>query len=233
MLRKKGYKLNIKKWQLKVEIGGHMKRKVITGLLTTCSILSAQASFADSGHKENSDWYLNCNAEASQNSNIDLYNNLSGGDAGLENNFSVSFGYQLEGNASDAGSMRFEAEFIASVSGIGIYGAPSSSFMANAFYDIKNENGVAPYIGAGAGMAAIGNEGQAGFSNEDNIIDAAPAYQGFAGVSYISDSYPGAVMHMGYKYFATIGKLSGNPIVEPGENNFSMQNVEAGVKVNF
>jgi OOP family OmpA-OmpF porin len=75
--------------------------------------------------------------------------------------------------------------------------AKATAFMANGYYDFKNDSKFTPYIGVGAGTAHMVSSVTSGHSDTANVF----AYQALAGVSY--EINPHNSVSLGYRYFAT------------------------------
>ena len=134
----------------------------------------------------------------------------------------VALGYRMR-------DVRLEAE-------VGYHGADGSgnstethylTYMGNVYYDFNNLNTlgntgwhVAPYIGAGLGDAAIhyGNSSVSGTFHHHNDTFA---YQGMAGLTFVSDALPKTDWTLGYRYLGT------------DEHNLQASNIEAGVHFHF
>jgi|GEM_PF-5585163 len=156
-----------------------------------------------------------------------------------ENNykFSVSLGYKPKDGEGIFSGAKLETEVSfnnLSAQNIGIGpGASELDIMENAFYNFDNTKDVHPYLGAGVGVANIGRTVTGNAEHNGGESFSLPAYQAMTGVLFQSETYPDASAHMGYKYFATIGRQTTNAVNEPyAKNNYS-QNFEAGVKVDF
>lgn len=207
-----------------------MENKLFKAFLAISTTLAAQTSFAENIlQTDNDDWYLNFTAGTARSESLDLNSdNQTEINNKLDGDFTASFGYKINDQEyTFFDNIRLEAEFSSSE-------VTSASYvMVNALYDIKIEDGLTPYIGVGAGIETLDNNRQYELSDRITQQNSLLAYQAIAGVSYTSELYPSAIMHVGYKYFATIGKSTTNPIQEPSKNNYNTQNIEAGVRLSF
>jgi len=79
----------------------------------------------------------------------------------------------------------------------------ATSFMANAFFDIKSQSIVTPYFGGGIGISNVGiGRGKVqGTTVWDSDDDTVFAYQVGAGVGF--DLTKNVTLDLGYRYFAT------------------------------
>ncbi len=94
------------------------------------------------------------------------------------------------------------------IAGVVIPGCPCSgtqpgdasalSFMINGYYDFHSASSpLAPYLGAGIGLASINADIGLGADERDTVF----AYQLMAGIGY--DINPTTVLTVGYRYFGT------------------------------
>ena len=87
------------------------------------------------------------------------------------------------------------------------------SYMGNAYYDFSNSWSasswkISPYVGAGIGVADI---------NSDSEF----AYQGMAGLHFVSASMPNTTYRLGYRYFGA------------SDNDPNASNLELGANFGF
>lgn len=75
------------------------------------------------------------------------------------------------------------------------------------------------------------NIGSSNDFDEDNSI--LPNLQNVAGLSYKSESYPRAHLHIGYSYINERTPLLEKVIIPDSENNLNSHNVIAGISIGF
>lgn len=187
-----------------------MKNSLKTLLCTTAALLVASPAFATSD--PNNNWYAGLSGGVSW---------MDGSDMG--GGGQVAVGYKFN-------DVRLEGEvgYHAADGNGGSSATHYLSYMGNVYYDFNSAFGprdsgwhVAPYIGAGIGDAAVhyGNNGGVGttFRHHENHF----AYQGMAGLTFVSASMPNTDWNIGYRYTGT------------DSNNINSNNAEVGVRFHF
>jgi opacity protein-like surface antigen len=107
------------------------------------------------------------------------------------------------------------------------------SAMLNGYYDFKNATSFVPYVGGGFGVAQVTLEdaNRVGISDDSDIL---PAYQFLAGFSIEPASLPYTSLHLGYRYFSTIGKVE---LTDNTNNRIQIEqdshNFEGGIRWHF
>lgn len=186
-----------------------VKSIVITG---TCaaSLAAAGSAFAAQQPSGNG-WYTGVSGDFTW-----LRHSETGGGG------NVDIGYR-------SGDVRLEAQ-------LGYHGADGDAgysnthyftAMANGYYDFNTASSqpatgwrMVPYIGAGVG-SAMTHYGRGGFSSTWDHHDSSFAYQGMAGLTFVSASMPRTAWTVGYRYLGT------------DEHNLHASNLELGVRYHF
>lgn len=210
-----------------------MKEKYVIIALFLVFVLSIGASNAAdiSRLQDNDNWYLNFNSAQLKPHNKSVENNNDG------YNFSASLGYSPYFADKFLNNTRIETEISFGNHSVSLGGIESKastvSIMENAFYDFGSRNNIYPYVGAGAGVRKMSIVGIENLSSKGAGAYTIPTYQAMAGVSYQSEAYPGAGIHVGYKYSANdLDPTLSTNIESTAKNSFS-HNIEASIKVLF
>lgn len=190
-------------------------------------------------------WYVGLHGGYTYMSDKDISGSPGVSRMSLDNGYGYggSIGYLPTSSAPLLNSLRFEAEVThhtanvdkVKVSGVNVNGhgdLSSTAYMANVYYDLPTNNGWAPYVGAGVGMASVHLSKNSGTGNTDTT-DNEFAYQALAGIGYSPSSLPNTQWILGYRYLATSdATFSG----APGTNvktEYSTHSIEAGAHFRF
>ncbi len=192
-----------------------------------------------------SNWYIDVSGGVTSQSDSDVSNSATSSEFSYDKGFSFSaaLGYRPEAKHSALGYMRFEAalgyqqaelDSDGVLPAAGVTGDLSTySLMLNSYYDFRNATGFVPYIGAGLGVARVSlkDATRVNVSDDSSIL---PAYQLLTGFSIEPKSLPYTTLHLGYRYFNTLGdaefldSTGANIEVEQASHNF-----EGGVRWHF
>lgn len=188
-------------------------------------------------------WYLDLNGGVNLANNSDVLNSSSTQikyDTGYS--FSSALGYRPPVKRGFWSYTRFETEVSYRANDIDNDGiSPASSttgdsktfgLMVNAYYDLKNATPITPYVGTGFGIAHTKLD--ASRLSVNSADDNLAAYQIMLGFNYTPKRSPFTELHLGYRYFDTLGEaefdtISGTTIeIEQGSHA-----VEGGVRLYF
>lgn len=107
----------------------------------------------------------------------------------------------------------------------------STSYMANAYYDVATASRWTPYVGAGVGFSSVKLDSRSAslvVDDRDHVF----AYQGMLGVAYSPETMPMVDWLLGYRYFATEDpKFTGS--TGGIESEYSTHNLEFGAHFRF
>lgn len=193
----------------------------------------------------NNSWYLDVSGGLSSPMDSDVGGSASSTEFTYDEGFSFStaLGYRPEVKHSALGYMRFEGALGYQQSEIGNDGVSPTSgtagdthtytAMLNGYYDFKNATSFIPYIGAGLGIARVSLKDVTRVNISDDS-DTLGAYQLMAGFSVEPESLPYTSLHLGYRFFSTIGDAeftdSTGAQVEVEQAN---HNIEGGIRWHF
>jgi len=191
----------------------------LAGCLAVAGVVGAAAAPAQADG-----WYISGNIGATSLSKSDVTDTFTGGNGTGKLDFDTGYGlsgavgtrfgnFRVEGEVSyrnsdtdklsnftvNAGSLIFRSagpvEVNADISSLG--------FMANAFYDFKNNSKWTPFLMAGIGIAHLNLDiksvGGAATAYDEN--DVVVAGQAGAGIAY--EFAPGTAVTLSYRYFGT------------------------------
>lgn len=189
-----------------------MKYVAHIAFLTT--LLASASALAEVEEERWPRWYVGISGGVAFFDESDLSGASTGGidyDAGYS--VSGSLGYLPAFSGPYLNNLRFEVELGYRAAEMESYTLNGTSFsgrddvrmltyMANAFYDFRNDGKWTPYLGAGAGLADVHVDSSSGLGNTSDS-DEVLAYQFLAGVTYAPESIPLTEWGIGYRYFAT------------------------------
>jgi len=184
----------------------HIKALIKTSVCVTSLCMAGPAFATVSSH----DWYAGLNGDLTW-----LRHSDTGGGGNVDLGYAFS-DIRLEGDVGYNGASGKN----------GYSGTHYLAYMGNIYYDFTkvfpSSSGlqVVPYIGAGAGDAQI-HFGNSGVATTLHHHESTFAYQGMAGLGFISPSMPNTDWFVGYRYLGT------------DENNLHANNLEAGVRFHF
>ena len=102
------------------------------------------------------------------------------------------------------------------------------SLMINGYYDFHSaDSPLAPYLGAGIGLASINADIGLGADERDTVF----AYQLMAGIGY--DINPNTILTVGYRYFSTVTNPEFPILGVPVEFSVSSHEFNVGVRFGF
>lgn len=188
-------------------------------------------------------WYLGLAASLTYLNDSDISGATTGEmefDTGA--GFAASLGYMPPFEMAPFNNMRLEAELAYRRNDLDqrVTGGVAStargamrvwSYMANAYYDFRNQTRWTPYFGAGAGGAEVKLGSQSGLGNTDET-DNVFAYQFMAGLTYSPQSMPQTDWGLGYRYFAT-GDVEYATAASRVELEYDSHNIELGARFRF
>lgn len=106
------------------------------------------------------------------------------------------------------------------------------TYMANLFYDFRNESQWIPYVGGGIGGAQVDIPTSSGLGNTDEG-DSVLAYQLMLGVSYAPTSIPMTEWGIGYRYFVADSPEYSTAGGRVELDDITSHNIEANAKFRF
>lgn len=164
-------------------------------------------------------WYVGLSGDLTWPNNADM-----GGGGNID------LGYRFAPN--DMGNFRLEAEagYHQADGENGVGDLRYFTYMGNVYYDFSNMESwsgrnwqIAPYIGAGAGLASL-RRGSGDFIDTFHHHTNVWAYQGMAGLTFTSESMPSTEWLLGYRYIGT-GSDDGLQL--------NASNLELGIRFHF
>jgi len=192
-----------------------------------------------------SSWYIGADGDValprsntitgSTDGSVDYKSSSEGGD--------VALGYEPQSLSGAMGDVRLEVQGgyhpfkLQDVIADGVSSDSNgnlriATLMGNAYFDLRTNSGLTPYVGAGAGDAYIDfarNNGFDATKSQDNRL----GYQLMGGVSYTMPSMPKLDWSVGYRYLGTTGPQFATTTGDIKFDALHASNVEAGIKYHF
>ncbi len=189
--------------------------KVLFSIATFTGVAFSAAASANTGGERWPSWYVGISGGVQFLQESDLGGTSTGNldfDQGAA--FTGSVGYYIPSSAPLFNALRIEGELGYRFADLGdfSYGGTTgsadgdmqiTSYMANLYYDFRNETSWTPYFGGGAGGAHVVIDGNTAL-NVTNDKDDVFAYQFMAGLMYAPGNIPLTEWGIGYRYFATM-----------------------------
>lgn len=187
-----------------------MKSLIGAGVYTISSLTAGSAAYATTNDTQNS-WYVGASGDLTW-----LRHSKVGGGGNLD------LGHQFNDFRAEA-----EAGYHRASGKAGFNATHYFTYMGNVYYDFNRvfpSSGsgwhVTPYVGAGLGDAAL-HSGTVSFRTTFRHHEDSFAYQGMAGLTFVSASMPNTDWSLGYRYLGT------------DKDNLHANNLELGVRFHF
>lgn len=184
---------------------------VLPALAFSASLLALTVEPASAAVNPDNNWYAGASGDFTWPNHADM-----GGGANIALGYKFS-NFRIEG----------EGGYHGADGDVGYPNVHYFTYMGNAYYDFNNMMSgssanwhIVPYIGGGAGGAAI-RYGSSSFTNTFHHHDNVFAYQGMTGLTFKSPSMPATDFNVGYRYFSA------------DNNDLHSNNLDLGVKFHF